>query len=784
MSAGRLQAAITSLQQGNLDHARALCEQIIRIEPRHPDAWRLLGLMAMHRGELQRAAEALNRSLDAQPGQPATLINLGAVLRNLGRPEESVRCYDRALALQPDLPEALSNRANALGDLGRHAEAVASCDKALLFRPDYPEALSNRGNALRALGRPEEALSSFDRAVELRPDFAAAYSNRAAALIGLERPEEALRDCDRALALQSRFAEAYNNRGNALRALGRIDDALASVERALLLQPGYAEAHVNRGNLLLQLRRTDDALASIDRGLQLKPYDAVGRYSRGTVLRHTNRSAEALESYGHALELDTACVPARADRASLLTHLNRVEEAIEDFSRVVTQAPHYPFAAGHLMQSRLRLCDWTQYEARVAELIHSIERGLPLVAPLWCLALTDSSSLQQQCARIFSAHQLRPRPPPLPPVGRRRHDRLRVAYVSSDFREHPVARLLARVFEQHDRERFETFGISLSSPEESGLGRRVAAAFDHFEDASRMADMEIAALVRRLEIDLLIDLNGCTEGLRPGPLARRPAPVQVSYLGYPGTSGADYLDYVIADRFVIPDAAQGFYSERVLSLPGCFQANDDRREAGPRQPTRREAGLPQGGMILGCFNHSAKITPKLFAVWARLLGARDDCVLWLVADDAGARHNLQLEAQRRGIDPARVVFAPRLPYPEHVARLPLIDLAVDTFPFNGGSTTSDLLRAGVPVLTSCGEAFASRMTGSLLQALELPELIASGVEEYERIGIALVRNPEHLARLRARLALNLQSATLFDSARTCRELESAYIDMYERHTFV
>jgi protein O-GlcNAc transferase len=784
MSAGRLQGAIAFLQQGNLDQAREQCEQIIRLEPRHAEAWRLLGLVAMHRGELQRAAEALSRSLDAQPGQPATLTNLGVVLRGLGKPDQSVQCYERALAVQPDLPEALSNRANALSDLGRHAEAVASCDRALLLRPDYPEALSNRGNALRALARPAEALGSFDRAIELRPDFAAAYSNRAAALIDLERPEEALRDSERALALQDRFADAHNNRGNALRSLGRLDDALASFARALQLQPGYAEAHVNRGNLLLQLRGADQALASIDRGLQLKPYDAVARYSRAAALRRANRPAEALESFGHALELEPDLVAARADRAGLLLHLNRVEEAIEDFSRVVAQAPHHPFAAGHLLQCRLRLCDWTDYDTRVAELTRSIEQGLPVVAPVWCLALTDSGSLQQQCARIFSAYQLRPRPLPLPPVERRRHDRLRIAYVSSDFRDHPVARLLVRVFEQHDRERFEIFGVSLSSPEESGLGRRVAAAFDHLADASRMADTEIAALIQRFEIDLLIDLNGCTEGLRPGVLARRPAPVQASYLGYPGTSGVDFLDYVIADGFVIPEAARGFYSERVVSLPGCFQANDDRRQAAPRKPTRREAGLPEEGMVLGCFSHSAKLTPSLFSVWARLLHVREDCVLWLVADDARARHNLQAEARRRGIESARLVFAPRLSYPEHLARLPLTDLAVDTFPFNGGATTSDVLWAGVPVLTCCGEAFASRMTGSLLQALELPELIACSVEEYERAGLALLREPERLATLRSRLARNLRSATVFDTARTCGELEAVYTEICKRHTSV
>jgi protein O-GlcNAc transferase len=706
--------------------------------------WQRVGLAALRSGDLQRAVDALQRSAQGQPWQPAAWLNLGAALRGAGRAEEALRCCDRALALAPALPEAHNNRANALLDLDRFEEALASCDWALGFRPAYPDALNNRAIVLCRLKRPQEALASLDRALELRPLFAAAYANRAAALIDCERPEEALADSESALTIDERQTDAQNNRGLALHRLGRLAEALDSLDRALRLQPEYAECHLNRGNVLRDLGRHEEGLASIDRALQLQP-DFLGALN---------------------------------DRARLLIELGRYEEAAAGFASVIEQAPDFELAAGHLLYCRLRGCDWADYEASVARVLAAVEGGALAVAPLTCLALSDSAALQLACARTFARRRVPSGVLPLPPAGRESSrapvGRLRVAYLSSDFREHAVSRLLAGIFEQHDRARFEIIGISLSAADHGDLGRRVAAAFDRWEEASRLADADIAALIRRLEIDILVDLNGWTRGMRPGVLARRPAPVQVSYLGYPGTSGADYIDCLIADDFVVPQAMSGCYSERVIPLPGGFQANDDRRSAGSRVATRAVAGLPETAIVLGSFSRASKLTPAVFDVWSRFLGASHDSVLWLVADDDSARRNLRKEAERRGVGADRLIFAPRLAYAEHLARIQLADLALDTFPFNGGSTTSDVLWAGVPVLTYAGEAFASRMTGSLLRALELPELVTRSLEEYARVGLALLERPEDLRALRSRLEANLRTTKVFDSRGKCRELEAVF----------
>lgn len=708
--------------------------------------WHRLGLAALRRGDPQAAVDALQHVAQGQPWQPAAWLNLGAALRSAGRAQEALRCYDRAIALAPALPEAHNNRANALVDLARFEEALVSCDRALGLRPAYPQALNNRAIVLCRLKRPRDALASLDRALALQPQFAAAYANRAAALIDCDRPEDALADCGRALQIDEHQADARNNQGLALHRLGRPAEALDALDRALRLHPGYAEAHVNRGNALRELGQHDEGLASIDRALQLQP-DLVGAHN---------------------------------DRARLLADLGRYEEAAAGFARVVEQVPDFELAAGHLMHCRLHGCDWTDYEASLARLLAAVAGGALAVAPLWCLDLTDSAALQLACARTFARCRGPRGVVALPATGHksspRAAGRLRVAYLSSDFRDHAVSRLLAGIFEQHDRSRFEVIGISLSAPDQTDLGRRVSAAFDRWEEASRLTDAEIADLIRGLEVDVLVDLNGWTRGMRPGVLARRPAPVQVNYLGYPGTSGADYMDWLIADDFVIPEATRGSYSERVTCLPGVFQANDDRRAAGAT-PTRAAAGLPPDAIVLGSFGRANKLTPALFDVWCRFLRASRDSVLWLVADGDTIRRNLLHEAERRGIGSDRLLFAPRLPYDEHLARLPLADLALDTFPFNGGSTTSDVLWAGVPVLTRAGEAFASRMTGSLLQALGLPELITRDLNEYARAGLELLQRPADLRALRSRLEANLRTTRAFDSRARCRELEAAYLQV-------
>ncbi len=361
------------------------------------------------------------------------------------------------------------------------------------------------------------------------------------------------------------------------------------------------------------------------------------------------------------------------------------------------------------------------------------------------------------------------------------HERIRVAYISADFLEHPMAYLLAGLFEAHDRTRFEVFAISYRSDPRSPMAERLRAAFEHFIDVSARSDGEIADLIHGLEIDIAVDLMGFTAEERPGVLLRRPASVQVSYIGFPATMGAEHIDYIIADSYVTPPASAPYFSERIVRLPECFQANDSKRIADPGTVTRAEAGLPEQAFVWCAFHASFKINPPLFDVWARLLRAQPDSVLWLISNTALAELNLRREAARRGVGSERLIFAKREPYPRHLARLALADLCLDTWPFNGGATTSDALWSGVPVVTCSGRAFASRMSGSLLSAVRLPELATASFAEYERLALSLASDADALAAVRSRLKDRRADCALFDTDRCRRHVESSYIRMWQRH---
>jgi predicted O-linked N-acetylglucosamine transferase (SPINDLY family) len=386
---------------------------------------------------------------------------------------------------------------------------------------------------------------------------------------------------------------------------------------------------------------------------------------------------------------------------------------------------------------------------------------------------------QQKCAELYVKDKCPPSVIGLWNGETYAHERIRIAYVSADFREHPLSYLMAGVFEKHDRARFETYGIGLLAEDGSATGRRVKAAFDHFIDVSGQSDRDAAHRLHDAEIDIAIDLMGFTQHCRSNIFARRVAPVQVNYLGYPATMRADYMDYIIGDAFVIPPQGRPLYSEKVVYLPDCFQANDDKRFMGRETPPRSAYGLPENGFVYCSFNNSYKITPAIFDIWMRLLKAVPGSVLWLLGTQTVQTH-LRSETNDRGIDPSRLVFAGMVKYEEHLARLRCADLFLDTLPFNAGTTASDVLWAGVPLLTCAGDVFAARMAGSLLMSLGLPELIAGNLDEYEKLAVALATQPQRLSAIKDRLARSRDTAAVFNTERFTRHLEQAYIAMWEK----
>ena len=466
---------------------------------------------------------------------------------------------------------------------------------------------------------------------------------------------------------------------------------------------------------------------------------------------------------------------------ALLLWGEHADEGIASYARALEIKPDLPFVPGRLFHAQAERADWSVRvpEASRASLIAGVRDGKSVCAPFAFLAITDDAAAQLQCAQVFARAHAQSNAP-RPRVRPDRHAKLRVAYVSADLREHAVAYLLTAALERHDRERFETVGVSLRPAEASAEGARIRAAFDRFIDVSGMSDAATVAMLNDLEVDIAVDLNGYTQGFRPQIFALGAAPIQVGYLGYPGTLGGPFMDYLIADAFVIPPDARQFYSEAVVYLPDCFQANDATRAIGERADRATE-GLPPAAFVFCCFNNSPKLNPGMFDVWMRLLAQVPESVLWLLGAEGTVSENLRREAVARGIAAERVILAGRIPYADHLARLALADLFLDTVPFNAGATASDALWAGLPVLTCAGEAFAARMAGSLLRAIGLPELITTDLETYERQALDLARQPQRLQSLRRRLVENRGTCPLFDTNRFVRHLESAYVEMWQRH---
>jgi protein O-GlcNAc transferase len=695
-------------------------------------------------GQFEQAVAYYDLALKLQPRWPEALANRGVALQALGRLEEALESYDQALAVRPAFALAHSNRGNALCSLGRLQQALMSYEQALLLQPDYPEALQNRGTALHALGRYSEALESFDRVLAIRPDMTDALLGRGSTLTALQRPVEALESCIRALAMRPNHADTLNMLGNALCALNRLDAALAIYEQAIAINSGLAGSFYNRGNVLQALGRHEQSLESYERALALKP-----------------GFAEALNN-----------------RANALLTLRRNREAAEDFTRVLSIDPDYPYAKGKRLHARLRSCDWAAFEEQAAEIAADIGEGKRSSEPFENIAVSNSIRDQLQCARLWINSNCPSGDTPFWSGESYRHDRIRLAYISGDFHEHAVAYLIAGLIEQHERERFETIAISFGPDSDSAIRSRLRSAFGQFIDVRNKSDLETASLLRQMEVDIAVDLAGLTAGSRPGILALRPAPVQVNYLGFPGTMGAPWIDYILADQQVIPEHLKGAYSEKVVHLPDTFQANDGKRPRPQTAPPRAELGLPDDAFVFSSFSNSYKFTPAMFDVWMRLLGKVNGSVLWILASDPTADQNLRREAESRGIDPQRIVTAPPAPYLDYLARYRRADLFLDTLPFNAGTTASDALWCGLPVVTCSVEAFASRMAGSLLQAAGLPELVTSSLDEYEALALRLTQDPAHLALIKAKLASG--SGPLFDTARFTRHIEAAFTTMHER----
>lgn len=738
------------LNAGRFDVVEKSAQALSARFPREGRAWHLLGYSRLALGKAGEALPALEKASDCMPGDAAVWKHLAHCQRRLGRMEQAAGSLERSLALAPGQPDVLNNAAANAIDLGRYQAAEQYCRRVLALHPDIAELHFNLGNALKGQQRSEEALAAFRRARQLAPDV----------------------------------PDAQNNVGLALQEMGFQAEAEACYRRALSLQPDHVEALNNLGNILFDTCRYADAAEACSQALALKPDTPETLTNLGNAQRRLGRIDAAFASYRRALVLNPDLPEAHANFAELLREQRDIRGAAEHFARAVALRRDACLMLD-AANAQMSIADWQAAEPNRLATLAAVRGGLRAgdrPHPFLFLAL-DGATPQDQldCARQHAAQYEKRLPVRAERAAPGRDGVLRIGYLSDDFHAHAIAYLVTEVIERHDRGRFEIVAYDHSPSTDSPYRKRLEQAFDRIVRIESLSDQDAAQRMAEDGIDLAVDLKGWTLNTRSQILAHRPAPLQVQWLGYPGTLGAAWIDYLIADPWLIRPGEEGGYSESVVRLPDTYQSNDSRKEIGST-PTRGEAGLPEQGFVFCCFNQTYKIVPAVFEAWMRLLDDVPGSVLWLLEDNAAVPEALRRQAAARGIDPARLVFAPKCPLPDHLGRMRLADLALDCFPYTSHTTGSDALWAGVPLLALNGDTFASRVSGSLLRAVGLAELITHSLSDYRDLGARLARDPARLGALRARLAENRRSAPLFDSARFTRHLEAAYHAMWRRRS--
>lgn len=791
-----LRMASTYAQKGQSRDAEAILRKILQHFPNHRDATAALQSISAKNdrvvpsiesdfliklyekrdfaGVIARAQALRSRYMPT----PILLTIEGASLAALEQFTAALAAYDQALALRPDFADAHNSRGVTLKQLGRLEEALAAYDLAILHAPRSANAHINRANALQKLGRSEDAIAAYDAAIELVPGSPDAHNYRAIALRDLGQFTDALASCDQALRLRPGYSEALNIRGLILKSMGKLEEALANYDDLVARAPQFADAYNNRANVLAQMKRLDEALSDYDTSLSLRPISGTCHSNRGNVLLDLDRTEEAIASYREAIRQQPDSSDAYVNLGNALSERRQLDQAIESYEAALRINRNHDSALGHLLHRKAQICDWSKLDLPVdMDRIGTWGRG---ISPFSMLGIDDSLQRHLKRSQVWVAGQL-PAARPLLARSSSRSEKLRIGYFSADYHNHAMMYLAVRLFELHDQDRFETHAFSFGPASQDLMRQRAIAAFDEFHDVRSLSDAAIAELARDKGIDIAIDLSGYTRGNRAGIFAYRAAPIQINYMGFPGTMGADFIDYIIADQTIIPASSISSYSEKIIFLPDTYQVNDDRRAISDRQFTRHELQLPDNGFVFCCFNNTYKITPDAFDVWMRLLMEKPGSVLWLMESNSWVKTNLRKEASARNIDPDRIVFASPMPLPEHLARHRHADLFLDTFIYNAHTTGSDALWAGLPIVTKTGESFASRVCASLLNAVGLPELVACSVEDYERLALELASDIDRLSAIRTKLSADLNETALFDSQRFTRAIEKAYQLAYDRH---
>lgn len=693
--------ALAHQHAGELDAAQTLFEQALKLDAKNAAALYSLGAIESSRGRYEQALPHMQKAVKASPNFAQAHLALSVILYHLNRIPEATQAVNKSLKLDPRLTGAQAHLETLrLSQNGTNPMSSSNPEAA---------ALNSQAIGLQGTGQHAQAEALLQQALAIDSNNFMTLYSLGVSCSHLGKTKEALGYFDRATQAAPHLPLGFFAKAKTLHDLGLAEDAIVAYDQAIDVDPHYMEAYTNKAALLQGINRHHDALLTLTAATEIEPNHVRALEGQGQLLGQYKQYTLATRAFAHALQV----------------------------------APDYAYGEGHLMGARMSNCDWTDFEGAKARIIAGIHAGKLTCGPLTIMSITDDAATIRKCAELYAADKYKASSTPLWTGEKYQHRKKRVAFMSADFRIHPVGYLLIGLIEQFDKSKFELTGFFTGVGDDSDLWRRYRCAFDHYIDCNTMPSIEVAKLMRAMEIDVVVELSGHTEGTRLDILAYRPAPTQVTYLGFPGTLGLPYIDYLISDPRIIPPEFEKHYQEKILTLPHCYLPRDDTVVPSPDTPKRSDFGLPDEGIVFCSFNHDYKINPPLFKVWMDLLKEVPGSVLWLMKLNEGAHKNLAQSARDHGIDPERIIFASRLPRVEdHLARYRLADVFIDTYPYNGHTTAGDALRSGLPVVTLCGGSFSSRVAASLLHDIGMSELTCTSFEEYHDKALRLATHAD------------------------------------------
>ncbi|KAF4374583.1 hypothetical protein G4B88_004835 [Cannabis sativa] len=820
-------------EKGNIDIAIRYYLIAIELRPNFADAWSNLASAYMRNGQFNEAAQCCRQALALNPRLVDAHSNLGNLMKAQGLVQEAYSCYVEALHIQPNFAIAWSNLAGLFMEAGDLNRALQYYKEAVKLKPTFSDAYLNLGNVYKALGMRQEAIVCFQRALQVRPDFAMAYGNLASIYYEQGNLEMAIFNYKRAITFDSGFLEAFNNLGNALKDAGKADEAVQCYRQCLTLQPSHPQALTNLGNIYMewnmmgaaascykatlsvttglsapfnnlaiiykQQGNYTDAVSCYNEVLRIDPMAADALVNRGNTYKEIGRVNEAIQDYIRAINIRPSMAEAHANLASAYKDSGHVEAAIKNYKQALFLRPDFPEATCNLLHTLQCVCDWDDRENKFIEVEGILRRQIkmsliPSVQPFHAIAYPIDPMLALEISRKYAAHcsVVASRyslpafnyPAALPIKSEGGSKRLRVGYVSSDFGNHPLSHLMGSVFGMHDRENVEVFCYALSANDGSEWRVRIQSEVEHFIEVSSMSSDMIARMINEDKIQILVNLNGYTKGARNEIFAMQPAPIQISYMGFPGTTGADYIHYLVTDEFVSPSRFSHIYSEKIVHLPHCYFVNDYKQKncdvLDPNcQPKRSSYGLPEDKFIFACFNQLYKMDPDIFNTWCNILKRVPNSALWLLRFPAAGESILRNYAAQRGVQPDQIIFTDVAIKGEHIRRSALADLFLDTPLCNAHTTGTDVLWAGLPMVTLPLEKMATRVAGSLCLATGVGEdMIVNSLKEYEERAVSLALNRPKLQDLTNKLKAARMTCPLFDTQRWVRNLERAYFKMW------